>query len=479
MKPLNSLMFITIFMTLLIISIPFAFAEENNLVYNKNGALVTGDSFYREYNGFGQLIKIHLGNSSNGNITEEFVWHPTEERILQKRVYFNNGTIKEKVTYVNQNYIVVKNSSGIFNETYVYQDGSLVAQIDANGNKYSVHDDHLGSASLLVNSSGNVVESSFYEPFGSIISGGQNSRYDFTGKELDNNINEYDFGPRYYNPNRIKFGSPDSFIAEYNPQSLNRYSYALNNPYKMTDDSGNSPTLVTAAIGVVAGGIIGGAISFGVQAYQNHGDLSKVDYGAVGKSAAVGAVAGGVAGLTFGLSAVAAGGTATGAGLSASAEVGIGAASGVAGGRAGQVTSNALEGEGLTNNLFNAQDIGTDAVLGGATAGLARGIRSTQVSKSFEAGTFDSPEASFNYHYDKHVTQGGSTLSKFQYSEKAKLFKFNLQQGKLQNVNIKNTITKSGKPATKATCKCSGEFGIFTKNKVVTYGPPKPKSVKK
>src|SRR3990167_7130307 len=109
MKPLNSLMFITIFMTLLIISIPFAFAEENNLVYNKNGALVTGDSFYREYNGFGQLIKIHLGNSSNGNITEEFVWHPTEERILQKRVYFNNGTIKEKVTYVNQNYIVVKN----------------------------------------------------------------------------------------------------------------------------------------------------------------------------------------------------------------------------------------------------------------------------------------------------------------------------------------------------------------------------------
>ena len=64
MKPLNYLKTVATLLVFLIISIPFAFAEENNLVYNKNGALVTGDSFYREYNGFGQLIKIRLGNSS-------------------------------------------------------------------------------------------------------------------------------------------------------------------------------------------------------------------------------------------------------------------------------------------------------------------------------------------------------------------------------------------------------------------------------
>ena len=86
MKKATWLGLVELYIIFLIVSLPIAFAEENNLVYNKNGALITGDSFYREYNGFGQLIKIHLGNSSTGNITEEFVWHPTEERILQKRV---------------------------------------------------------------------------------------------------------------------------------------------------------------------------------------------------------------------------------------------------------------------------------------------------------------------------------------------------------------------------------------------------------
>src|SRR3989338_10758551 len=146
----------------LIISLPVVFAQEINYQTDLNGNLVTGDSFYREYNEFNQLSRIRQGNLYNDTILEEYLWHPVEERILQKKVYFTNGTLKEKITYVNENYIVIKNQSGYYNETYVYQDGTLVSQIDPNGNKQAIHSDHEGSSSLVTDSGGNLVEATFY-----------------------------------------------------------------------------------------------------------------------------------------------------------------------------------------------------------------------------------------------------------------------------------------------------------------------------
>ncbi len=49
------------------------------------------------------------------------------------------------------------------------------------------------------------------------------------------------YGARYYDPAIGRFAQPDSLIADlYNPQSLNRYSYALNNPVRYTDPTGHS-----------------------------------------------------------------------------------------------------------------------------------------------------------------------------------------------------------------------------------------------
>ena len=46
---------------------------------------------------------------------------------------------------------------------------------------------------------------------------------------------------RYYRPETFKhFTQPDTIIQNvYDPQSLNHYSYVLNNPYKYVDPSGN------------------------------------------------------------------------------------------------------------------------------------------------------------------------------------------------------------------------------------------------
>jgi RHS repeat-associated protein len=66
-------------------------------------------------------------------------------------------------------------------------------------------------------------------------------RYQFTGKERDGETGLDDFGARYYASNMGRFMSPDPLLASAtleNPQSWNRYSYALNNPLRLTDPEG-------------------------------------------------------------------------------------------------------------------------------------------------------------------------------------------------------------------------------------------------
>ena len=59
-----------------IISLPVIFADELNLQYDSVGNLITGDGFYREYDGFNHLIRIKSGNSagsgSGGSMPRRF-----------------------------------------------------------------------------------------------------------------------------------------------------------------------------------------------------------------------------------------------------------------------------------------------------------------------------------------------------------------------------------------------------------------------
>jgi RHS repeat-associated protein len=68
------------------------------------------------------------------------------------------------------------------------------------------------------------------------------SGYLFTGKERDTESGNDYFGARYYASSMGRFMSPDPSQLYYadptNPQSLNLYSYALNNPLKNTDPTG-------------------------------------------------------------------------------------------------------------------------------------------------------------------------------------------------------------------------------------------------
>ena len=144
---------------------------------------------------------------------------------------------------------------------YVSAAGRLVMQVnrttDQGGNELSktiayVHTDLLGSIDALTDSgTGQIItnESFSYDEFGqpraadwsegNAVQSALTTR-GYTGHEMENGLGLVNMNARLFDPQLGRFMTADPIIANpYNPQSLNRYSYVLNNPFRYTDPTGN------------------------------------------------------------------------------------------------------------------------------------------------------------------------------------------------------------------------------------------------
>ena len=106
-----------------------------------------------------------------------------------------------------------------------------------------LHADHLGSTLAATGSSGGLVGSQArYDAYGNDLYGTVGelpTDYDFTAQKLDG-TGFYQMGARWYDPYLNQWIQPDSIVPDFsNPQSLNRYSYVLNNPLQYTDPTGH------------------------------------------------------------------------------------------------------------------------------------------------------------------------------------------------------------------------------------------------
>jgi RHS repeat-associated protein len=109
--------------------------------------------------------------------------------------------------------------------------------------------DHLGSTRLVTDQSGNVVARHDYLPFGEETTANtvDSINQKFTGKERDQETGLDYFGARYFGSALGRFTSPDPLMASAhasNPQSWNRYAYALNNPLLRIDPNGEEDLIV-------------------------------------------------------------------------------------------------------------------------------------------------------------------------------------------------------------------------------------------
>jgi len=120
---------------------------------------------------------------------------------------------------------------------------------------YYLHD-NLGGIDAVVDENGNVVERKDYLPYGDerLVNGNADENYGFTGKEQDDETGLYYYGARYYDQKIGRFTQIDPLVLNesekplsdilQNPQELNGYSYALNNPLKYVDPNGKNPILI-------------------------------------------------------------------------------------------------------------------------------------------------------------------------------------------------------------------------------------------
>lgn len=202
---------------------------------NGGGNLVTGDGYYREYDGSNQLIRIRSGSTASSPVLEEYTYDPFGQRIKIDR----NDTANTTIYTPFKELMRIVNSTGAYDYTYIYQDSVLVARINPDGSKYFYHPDHLGSTTLITDESGNVVEQTFYSPYGEVTGGGTKDVKLYTGQFSDSVLCQYYYGKRYFSPCWGIFIQADPLIKRiYNPQNLNRYSYVFSNPYKYTDVNG-------------------------------------------------------------------------------------------------------------------------------------------------------------------------------------------------------------------------------------------------
>ena len=126
---------------------------------------------------------------------------------------------------------------------YFFANGQRIAK-RTNGETFYFHNDHLGSATVVTDSAGQIVEEKMYDPFGMDLAG--SSKIGYNSKELDKDTELNYYGARYYAADFGRFVTPDTVKGKItNPQSLNLYAYTLNNPMKYVDPSGEQAVLKT------------------------------------------------------------------------------------------------------------------------------------------------------------------------------------------------------------------------------------------
>ncbi|MCB9654682.1 MAG: hypothetical protein H6729_11190 [Deltaproteobacteria bacterium] len=236
----------------------------DDFAYDGNGNLVSGDGRTIKYSIFNTPLEI-----LEGDTTTTFAYDPNGQRYKQTtqgprsgRTILRVGEAYEKVTERPPPWV------GMFPETFekVYAGTSVVVERRPSGARTLkwLHKDRLGSIETVTDDGGRatsssparqgeVVEVHGYDPFGLPRSGewangsGQLHGYyesgattrGFTGQEHLDAHRLIHLNGRVYDPGLGRFLSVDPIIADpANAQSLNAYSYVLNNPLSLIDPSG-------------------------------------------------------------------------------------------------------------------------------------------------------------------------------------------------------------------------------------------------
>jgi len=214
---------------------------------------INGTEYYYNYDLNGTLISgPDFTDPSNVKDRNAIEWFANN---MPKQIDHTDGVVE--FLYDGDGNRVKKNAGS----TYTFYYGNHYEEIDSSEVKYIFagnlriamvkdsevsffHKDHLGSSTVMTKmGEPEFVERTSYLPYGGKRDAADPislTNYKFTDQEHDVTIGLYNYNARLYDPVIGQFISADSIVPDYyDPQTLNRYTYARNNPLKYTDPSGH------------------------------------------------------------------------------------------------------------------------------------------------------------------------------------------------------------------------------------------------
>jgi len=127
--------------------------------------------------------------------------------------------------------------------TYFYWVGGKLVGLKKNGTIYIVHNNLRGDVESITDLNGNIVAQAHYDPWGNSVAGSGSlvQPFRYAGYYYDDETGLYYLKSRYYSPALGRFLTRDGigYISYSNPQTLNLYTYAGNNPVSLVDPNGN------------------------------------------------------------------------------------------------------------------------------------------------------------------------------------------------------------------------------------------------
>ncbi|MCL2503664.1 MAG: putative toxin, partial [Coriobacteriia bacterium] len=225
-----------------------ATAYTNDIYGRRTQETSSAGSRTYSYNALGQL-----SNTSGGGKSAEYAYGIDGMR-EQKTVTEPGVPTKTIKSYYDGSELQAELDADGTRYTYVWgPEGTplslLVKPSNTPTETYSYHIDAGGSVIALTNTSSAVVAKYSYDPYGNpTFIGGANltlanrNPLRYRSYYYDTESGNYYLPARYYNPDTMRFLTPDPAAASPgNPLTLNRYAYCLGDPVNLADRDGREP----------------------------------------------------------------------------------------------------------------------------------------------------------------------------------------------------------------------------------------------
>ncbi|MBB5345865.1 RHS repeat domain-containing protein [Tunturibacter empetritectus] len=220
--------------------------QQAGFVYDAAGNLTNDTVHTYTYDAEGNLLKVDGGSSA-------YVYDALNRRVRQQTASGTYEYLYDPAGRRTSRWNVSNNSG---DEGRIYWDGKQIAFRAYDGTTYFEHQDWMGTERVRTNYLGAVASSypslpwgdGFTSPSTPPYSNQDTLQYAQLDHDSESGTEHAQF--RQYSSTWGRWMSPDPYDGSYsiNPQSLNRYSYVLNNPLGLIDPSGQLCSVVVGGI---------------------------------------------------------------------------------------------------------------------------------------------------------------------------------------------------------------------------------------